>query len=174
MSKQKKHWQKSVSMLKNEEGAVIVAAIMILVFLTIIGIASIRVSNTEVQISGNELRYQQHLYRAEGATMEAVEALALSSDPKDGSLVWLETAIDSVTENEIKAWQFGSSPNPASSVLDTPGLADVSYMAVSEGVVSGSSLDMGSSKVHGYTIYGRSSLPDKGTTVVEIGYLKAF
>lgn len=174
MSRLRKQWQNRVDVLKNEEGAVIVAAIMILVFLTIIGIASIRVSNTEVQISGNELRYQQHLYRAEGATMEAVQQLELDSDPTEGNLVWLETQLDSVTENEIKAWQFGGSPNPVTSVLDNPGLADVSYMAASEGVVSGSSLDMTSSKVHGYTIYGRSSLPNKGTIVVEIGYLKAF
>ena len=174
MENQKHHAQKVLSVLNNEEGAVLIAAIMILVLLTIISIASMGVSNTEVQISGNELRYYQHLYRAEGATMEAVEQLEQSLDPNDGSLIWLETSIDSVTVDEIKTWQFGSSPNPASSVLGTAGIAETSFMAVSDGIAPGTTLDMVSSKVYRYNIYGRSSLPERGTTIIEIGYRKAF
>jgi len=174
MHKQIQSLQKAAGILKNEDGVVVVAAILILALLTIMGISANRISNTEVQIAVNELIYQQHLYRAEGATMEAVELLETSPDPKAAGFPWLETALDSVTQNEIQNWQFGGSPSPAFAVIDEPGAADVDYIAVSEGIASGSSLDIGSSKVHQYAIYGRSAQPNRGTTVVQVGYLKAF
>ena len=174
MHQQIQSLQKAAGILKNEDGVVVVAAILILALLTIMGISASRISNTEVQIAVNESIYQQHLYRAEGATMEAVELLETSPDPKAAGLPWLETALDSVTQNEIQNWQFGGSPSPAFAVIDEPGAADVDYIAVSEGIASGSSLDIGSSKVHQYAIYGRSAQPNRGTTVVQVGYLKAF
>ena len=176
MHKQTQAFQKAAGILKREDGVVVVAAILILALLTIMGISANRISNTEVQIAVNEFIYQQHLYRAEGATMEAIELLETSPDPKAAvpPLTWLETVPDSVTENEIQNWQFGGSPSPAFSVIDEPGSADVDYIAVSEGIASGSSLDIGSSKVHQYAVFGRSAQPNRGTTVVQVGYLKAF
>ena len=47
-------WPKTTSILKNEEGAVIIAALLVLVLLTIIGIASTNISNTEVKIAAHE------------------------------------------------------------------------------------------------------------------------
>ena len=175
MHKQTQLFQKATNVLKNEDGIVVVAALLILVLLTIMGISANRISNTEVQISVNELIYQQHLYRAEGATMEAVELLETISDPKAAGLPWLETVLDLVHPDDIQDRHFWESPNPAVAMtLVEPGLADVKYIAVSEGIASGSSLDIGSSKVHQYAIYGRSAQPNRGTTVVQVGYLKAF
>lgn len=174
MGAQKPYWRDRFSILENEDGTVLIATILILALLTIIGVASVRVSNTEVQISGNELRYYQHVYRAEGATMEAIEQIELSIDPNDGSLTWLETAVDAVTDDAIETWQFEGTLSPQTSVLDSPGIADTSFIAVSEGVVPGSTLDVTSSKVYGYNIYGRSSLTDRGASTIEIGYRKAF
>ncbi len=85
---------KTTSILKNEEGSVIFAALMILVLLTIIGIASTNISNTEVRIAGHEVVYQQNFYRAEGASVEAVELLEAILDPKATPPSWLETALD--------------------------------------------------------------------------------
>ncbi len=66
----------NISLLNNEKGGVfIVCALMILVLLTIIGIASVNVSNTEVQIAGQESVYLRNFYNAEGATMETVELM---------------------------------------------------------------------------------------------------
>ena len=53
--------------LKNEEGSVIVMAIMILAVLTLIGVASIRTSNTERQISTNHGISLITFYAAESA-----------------------------------------------------------------------------------------------------------
>ena len=71
---------KTTSILNNEDGVVMIAALMVLVLLTIIGIASTNISNTEIRISTHELIHQQNFYRAEGATMHLrVVVLAVAS-----------------------------------------------------------------------------------------------
>ena len=155
--------------LRNQHGAVLYGVLMVLLLLTIIGMASTKVSNTEVQISGNELTYQQNFYRAEGAAMEAAELLEAVADPIASPPTWLANFPHNVTSSEIRTWQFGASPTPRASVL-----IDTSLMALAEGIVRGSSLDLESSKVHGYAIYGRSAPPRRGSTTVQVGYLKAF
>ena len=54
--------------LENEKGSVTVLAVVMLVLLTILGIAAISTSSIETQIAGNELRYKQALYAAESAS----------------------------------------------------------------------------------------------------------
>ena len=141
----------TTSMLKNEQGAVVImAAVMILVLLTIIGIASVNISNTEVQIAGQESTYQQNFYNAEGATLETIELMESIANPKTAGLSWLEPNIDVVTGDDIfdsAFWQAGNGTvtPQLSSTLD-----DTQFLAVSEGVMSGgsgTSLAMGRSKV---------------------------
>jgi hypothetical protein len=156
-------------LFQNQHGTVLYGVLMVLLLLTIIGIASTKVSNTEVQISSNELIYQQNFYRAEGATMEAAELLEAESNPSEAPPTWLANVPHDVTESAIRIWAFGGSPTPRVSTL-----ADTSLIALSDGIVRGSSLDLESSKVHSYAIYGNSAPPRKGATIVQIGYLKAF
>jgi hypothetical protein len=154
---------------QNQHGAVLYGVLMVLLLLTIIGVASTKVSNNEVQISSNELIYQQNFYRSEGAAMEAAELLEAESNPSETPPTWLANAPHGVAESAIRIWAFGGSPAPRVSAL-----ADTSFIALSEGIVRGSSLDLESSKVHSYAIYGHSAPPRKGATIVQIGYLKAF
>jgi hypothetical protein len=91
------------------------------------------------------------------------------ADPKTEAGSWLEAAIDSISDEELRIWQFGGSPAPEASTLDFS-----SFIVASEGIYGGSSLDMASSKVHTYAIYGHSAPPNLGATTVQIGYLKAF
>ncbi len=51
--------------IKNEDGFVIVAVLMILVVASIIGISSSRTSQTEQQIARNEMRYKDTFYSAD-------------------------------------------------------------------------------------------------------------
>ena len=77
---------KPISLLKNEQGAVLLVSLLILVLLTITGIASMRVSNTEVRIAGHETVYQRNFYRAEGATLEAMDLLEAIANFKELNL----------------------------------------------------------------------------------------
>jgi Tfp pilus assembly protein PilX len=58
---------KQKSLLKNEKGSVTVLAVILLMLLTLLGMAATTTSSIEVQIAGNELRYKQAFYAAESA-----------------------------------------------------------------------------------------------------------
>ncbi|MGD9044555.1 MAG: hypothetical protein PVG06_12625 [Desulfobacterales bacterium] len=172
-------WPKTTSILKNEEGAVIIAALLVLVLLTIIGIASTNISNTEVRIAAHELFHQQHFYWAEGATLQAIDRMERSGNPEteDPPFAWMtqtvansENLLDSGNLFNSDFWENGSGDaNPLTS--DFP---DARFVAVAEGIVEGESLDMGSTKIHSYKIVGHSARPNKGSVTIEVGYLKAF
>ena len=172
-------WPKATSILKNEEGTVIIAALLVLVLLTIIGIASTNISNTEVRIAAHELFHQQNFYRAEGATLQAIDRMEASANPEteDPPLAWMtqtvansDNLLDSGNLFNNNFWENGSGDaTPAASAF-----SDTRFVAVAEGVVEGESLDMGSTKIHSYKIVGHSARPNKGSVVIEVGYLKAF
>jgi hypothetical protein len=65
---------KTYFLLKNEAGSVMVAAIMILVLLTIVGIAAMNTSTTESHLATNTLLYERAFYSAE-AGLEHVKAI---------------------------------------------------------------------------------------------------
>jgi hypothetical protein len=56
---------KTYFLLKNEAGSVMVAAIMILVLLTIVGMAAMNTSTTESHLATNTLLYERAFYAAE-------------------------------------------------------------------------------------------------------------
>lgn len=169
--------QNPACVLKNEQGVVMIAALLVLVLLTIVGIASLNVSNTEIQIAGHQVAYQQNFYRTEGAIVEAVALLDGESDPKADPPSWLEPNLDAIADEDIKNdifWKNGS----GTVTPDVSTLADTRFVVLSQGIARGqaygSSLDLNKVAVHEYKIYGRCAPENKGTTILEIGYLKAF
>jgi hypothetical protein len=179
MFKKRILWPKTTSIFNNEEGAVIVAALLILVLLTIIGIASTNISNTEVKIEAHELIHQQNFYRAEGATLQALDAMEAEGNPEtvDPPLAWLTQSLGD-SENLLASgdlynstfWESGS----ADATPEASTFSDTRFVVVSWGIVEGESLDMGSTKIHRYALYGRSAPPNRGAVMIEVGYLKAF
>jgi len=163
-------WPKTTSILNNEDGMVIIAALMVLVLLTIIGVASTNISNTEVKIATHELIYQQNFYRAEGATMEALEAMENQDNPKTAPPSYLWQDPNTFTKETMPYDStFWNGTIPASSTL-----SDTSYAVVYGGIAAGESLEINSTKIHRFGIYGRCAPPNRGAVTVEIGYLKAF
>jgi hypothetical protein len=67
--------QPKTSILNDDKGSVMVAALMVLVLLTIIGISASNISVTEVQIATNSLRYERAFYTAESGLQHAKERL---------------------------------------------------------------------------------------------------
>jgi hypothetical protein len=64
---------KKISLLTNENGSVIVLALIMLVLLTLLGMAVTRTSSIEVQIASNDSRAADNLYKAESADHYAIE-----------------------------------------------------------------------------------------------------
>jgi type II secretory pathway component PulK len=77
--------QRITSIINNQQGSVILIAIIILAMLTIIGISATNISNTEMKITTNALLYNVAFYTAD-AGIEAGRAVLnnLKTDPVDG------------------------------------------------------------------------------------------
>ena len=66
---------KPISILKNDNGSVLVLAILILVLLTIIGMSAVNTSNTELQITTNSQVHKMAFYAAETGWQMQAQAL---------------------------------------------------------------------------------------------------
>jgi Tfp pilus assembly protein PilX len=165
---------KTTSILNNEDGVVIIAALMVLVLLTIVGIASTNTSNTEIKIATHELIYQMNFYQAEGATLEAMEAMDGETNPETNPPTYLYKESD-IFDKETMPYDsdFWKGTKPEASALP-----DTHYVVVSEGLVetggSNSLSAMQDGGVFGYTVYGHCEPANRGATTVEIGYIKKF
>jgi hypothetical protein len=162
---------KRFSLLINEEGSVIVITLMVLVLLTIVGMASINTANTEIEIAGAELIFQRNFYLAEGAAMQAVRWLdnkpVTATDPP-----WMEMTPGALNGGTIDDYWAGSEAilPQTCDAIDADG--DTLFIAADEGVAAGSSLDVSKTKLHDITIYGRSQ--KRGVAEIRLGYRKAF
>jgi hypothetical protein len=83
-------------MLKNQNGSVMIATLIILVLLTIIGISSVRTSNTEVKITTNMLLHQIAFYAAESGI--SVAPLWVRNDENYPESEW--SNVDFTTSSE--------------------------------------------------------------------------
>ena len=61
--------------LKEEDGSVLVIALILLVLLTVIGISASTTSEVELQIAGNEKFHKMAFYAADGGTETGIELI---------------------------------------------------------------------------------------------------
>ncbi|NLD36600.1 MAG: hypothetical protein GX654_07000 [Desulfatiglans sp.] len=61
--------------IKNEEGSVLIVALVILVLITIMGLTVTRNADIDIQIAKNEREYVQEFYTADSAWREAIQWL---------------------------------------------------------------------------------------------------
>ena len=160
--------------LNNEEGSVLILALIMLVLLTLIGISATTTSTLETKIAGNERVYKRNLYSAEAAAMECAQTME-HTNLKNPRPAWLGL-IGTVNEpDDIRLssfWETSPDPVPQASVIPS-----TRFVATSQGLakgIKGTSLDMTKSNVHAYAVYGRCQPGNSGPTIVEIGYRKAF
>lgn len=153
------------SLLKNEDGSVMVLALIILVLLTLMGLSATNTSTIEVQIANNERIYKDNFYKAEAGIMTAAQTLenldANTLNNIDG-LNWVNA--DAVDPNNI---------DTSTAIWNTTGtgLSDVKFTVVeSSGLIDLSA----ASNLHKYTVYGVYDTPGGNQVVLEIGYKKRF
>jgi Tfp pilus assembly protein PilX len=158
--------------LENEEGSVIVLAVIMLALLTLLGIAVTTTSSIEVQIAGNEHKYKKELYLAEGAAMQCAQILedqnnAQELHPTSTTLYnsWLKDNSVEMSDPDIML------VNSQQSTIDPDN--NTRYGAVCLGIGSGDSLDMSApSSMHEYAIFGLYS--GVGQHQIRVGYKKRF
>jgi Tfp pilus assembly protein PilX len=158
--------------VKGEEGVVVVIALMMLVFLTLLGISATSTTLTEMRIAENENMFRQNLYSAECAAMAGAQALENETDIsalEDLSPGWLHS---SLPDSDIRSdTNWDPSNGYSNQVLDET----TRYLAVYQGVANGSSLDIGAqpTSLHDFLIYGCST-KNHGEALIEVGYRKRF
>lgn len=127
---------KKLQQQRSEEGFVLVAALMIMLVLTIIGIAMNRDTNTELQIAGNDKVYKQSFYDADGGTEFGAEVLeqniaclkfsaphAGSIADTDGNIIIDSNMVVKSTskqfwQNDVGHWTQISNPFPSDTARD--------------------------------------------------------
>ena len=82
---------------KNQEGFIIIAAVMMLALLTIIAVSALNTSTTEVQIATNDLLYEKTFYAAEAGLQHLKQLL--------GSQVVKYQAVNPVSAT-VPNWNF--------------------------------------------------------------------
>ena len=158
--------------IDNDDGFVLIAAIMALLLLVVLGISSLSTTSIEVQIAGNDKTYKQNFYRAESSIQGTAQQLenALADTLRARTLPGfnLESALGNAADiTATSNW---------TSALSQPGtITGTSYIMVDKGVTGGGSLDMSASQLHSVYITGRAVDPVSGaTTFITIGYKRRF
>jgi len=158
--------------IRSEEGSLMAAVVLIITLISLIGFAAIELSNTEVTTAGNEARYKQNIYNAEGAAVESAQQVeeASGTDLRNpDSVSWLNRRGELPDENNLldkDNWVDVHSQQTTS--------GDARFLGISEGIVKGGSLDMTHSQIHEFTLYGQARRTNGGLSTVQMGYRRAY
>lgn len=164
----------TMGIIKKQEGSIAAIVLLILTILTLVGVASLYTSNTEVITAGNYVMIKQNLYRTEAAAVEGAYWLE-NADPEVLSDL-SSTAFLSLNDIDITSldlsdgrWQMsaldpeqnGAAPITGYSIVDETGPVDLAAH----------------SNLYTYRIYGLYDRPggiNKGRVLIAIGYRKRF
>jgi Tfp pilus assembly protein PilX len=165
--------------LNNENGSAIVLALIILAVLTVIGISASTTSTVELKIVRNEKIHNQNFYYAEAGVYEGAQRIEQEADP-EVQLIAATTGYDWLNDNTIDFstpanWQDSGPASGDVNDNSDPSVVDptVSLAANAKGVRPGGSLDMGSTRLYEYSVFGLSQW-NGGRSIIEIGYLRRF
>ncbi len=153
----------------------ILAALLILVLITIIGFSASRLAITEVTMARNEIVHHRNFYLAEGAAVEASDTLDNIANLHANMPIWVEKAAGVLSVDNVREYFKAPADRNKSlavstvpfemSVLDPERLR---YIAGADGIAPGESLDPDKPKIHLLSIYGRCEW--EGVSIVRIGY----
>jgi hypothetical protein len=152
----------------------ILAALAILILLTVIGFSASRIAGTESIMARNELIYQRNFYLAEGAAMEAADRLSHTADLKTDMPPWMETSAGALDYASVRTY-FAHVSDPSATVIPEPSVLDpvrTLFVAGVEGVAPGEGLDPDRPKIHQIAVYGRCEW--EGVSIIKLGYRAAY
>ncbi len=168
-----------VKQLNNESGTALVVALLVLVALTVLGLASINTSSIEIGISGNERVYRQNLNIAESASLHGLKEIQNMDSindyddlmPDTTSLVWLSNPGSSTFFEDPANWDYNDADSDDNAEQFSGGKYSYCYAVDYEGKQKGSSLKSGALSVNLYASYGLSQT-NGGTALVNTGVKK--
>jgi hypothetical protein len=144
---------------KNEDGSVLVIALIMLAVLTLMGVVITRTSDIELQITGNEKFYKMAFFAAEAARGYVVgnpDLWGIGNVTLGGKLYFPNNA--DPTEN----YSLGS---------DQSFRGDVEYLGFSA-PPRGSGYEVGKFKAHRYAMTCRGTGPSNAESEIEAGFYR--
>lgn len=100
-----------VQKINNQDGVVLVTAMLMLVVLTIMGVAAMTIRNTEQSITANSEVFQHNFYTVEAVTLEGVAAIQNLSDTELNSAAtypsWLRSENSAIDLEDNSQWPSG-------------------------------------------------------------------
>jgi Tfp pilus assembly protein PilX len=166
---------KRTAILENENGAVLLVAMMILTLIAIVATTYTRNTTVELQIVRNDTGRRQQFYLAESAAREAaqqIENLPAETLSDISTIDWINR-----TDLNLNALDLYDVNNlwVKSAVDNSPGgTVEVGYSVVEE---SGPIDLSAASNMHVYSVVGLYDVPDglnKGQVLIEVGYRRRF
>lgn len=170
----------------NEDGFVLVLALIFLVVLSLLVVAGVRMTTTELKIAGNERIGKVNFYNAEAAAYEGVQRNLNKSNPENllpGHSDFssdddpeLQVVVDE-TNDMANLDQDGDGEVDPAAASDLPSIvfdgATVELLVVLNAIPSGSSLALGASRLYSYSSYGMSKASG-GQSIIIVGFKKRF
>jgi len=166
--------KKMISILKNEEGSVIVMALIVLVALTMIGIISTDNTVVELQIVRNETIYRQNFYRAESAVIDGAQVMEDTN--LTVAIPWIQTLATAPDMEDVSNWDLtvGTGNAQLSNNMNKPLANEASYAAVFIKKI-GSKKMTSPTSLYLYHVYGLfNSTSGQGRSMIRMGYNKRF
>jgi hypothetical protein len=164
---------KDPCILPSQSGSALVITLLVLIAVTILGIAGASTSVVELKIARNEREVRETFYLAEGAAAEGVQRLtALSAvDLNEQYVYWrhprIAVASHQVDFRDRSRWDVDGIG--VDNALPTPLAPDTFIAAVEWKVATGGSLVQTESRLYQNRVYGLCDKYD-AATLVEIGY----
>ncbi len=172
-------------MKSNEDGFVLVLGLIFLVILSLLAVAGVRMTSTELKIAGNERVAKVNFYTAEAAAFEGVQR-RLNKFKKEDNLP-NHSDFNPVNNPELKTVtdETDDMPNLDS---DSDGEIDqtvstylpgnlygnkMELLVVLNSIPTGSSLALGSTRLYDFTSYGYAE-QNNGSSLIKVGFKKRF
>ena len=158
----------------NQKGSVLLITLLVLIAVTILGIAGIQTSIIELKISSNERQMREGFFLAESAAMDGVQRMAsmMNKDLNDPSEFWYHSKRDSDgTDLDFRdpgKW-IKDGDNDMHNCLGSAIDPSTFVAAMEWKVASASSLVMTETRLYQNRIYGLCTKYD-ADNLVEIGY----
>ncbi len=169
------------SELKNQNGAALIITLLVLVAVTILGMASINTSSVEMQVVRNDRVYNMNFYRAEAMLNEGAALLKREEKARPYNLVdrYFNFMKGSSGKNfsqvqmaDINSWDIdpeGGYDNCVPFSLDNQGNPRGFISAAYLGPSTGFSLSLSEPQYHDWAVFAYSNQED-GSVLHEMGF----
>lgn len=172
-------------MKTNEDGFVLVLALILLVVLSLLAVAGVRMTSTELKIAGNQRIAKVNFYTAEAAAYEGVQHNLNKYKPEDllpnhsdfvpANNPELKTVVDETDDMpNLDSDSDGEIDQTVPTTLPA-GMVDgnMELLVVLNSIPTGSSLALGSTRLYDFTSYGYAK-SHNGKSLIKVGFKKRF